>query len=109
MQGSITAGQTNPKLTSGSNSPDKSPYQNTFHNWGTYQADGRSNDDGSSSKASGPNDYETGTIGWAGKSEEGKSDAKDNAVYEHHRNTITMQSSKVIGEFNYSFVSVSPT
>jgi hypothetical protein len=30
-------------------------------------------------------------------------------VYEHHRNTITMQQTKVIGEFNYSFVSVSPT
>jgi hypothetical protein len=30
-------------------------------------------------------------------------------VTEHHRNTITVQSTKVVGEFNYSFVSVSPT
>lgn len=40
--------------------------------------------------------------------EEGKTEG-DNVVYEHHRNTITVQSTKVIGEFNYSFVSVSPT
>jgi hypothetical protein len=36
-------------------------------------------------------------------------EAKDSVVTEHHRNTITVQSTKVVGEFNYSFVSVSPT
>lgn len=33
----------------------------------------------------------------------------NNVVYEHNGNTITVQSTKVIGEYNYSFVSVSPT
>jgi len=52
---------------------------------------------------------ETGT---SGINEEGKTPNEaqgNNVVYEHHRNTITVQSTKVIGEFNYSFVSVSPT
>lgn len=38
-------------------------------------------------------------------------DAKNGNVVttEHHGNTITVSSTKVIGEYNYSFVSVSPT
>ena len=42
--------------------------------------------------------------------ERGEGQRKKNIVYEHHHgNTITVQSTKVIGEYNYSFVSVSPT
>lgn len=40
----------------------------------------------------------------------GENPRRKNVVYEHHNgNTITVQSTKVIGEYNYSFVSVSPT
>ena len=41
---------------------------------------------------------------------EGAEPKQDQQVtYEQNGNTITVQSTKVIGEYNYSFVSVSPT
>ena len=42
------------------------------------------------------------------RSAEQKEKDQKNVVYEDNGSTITVQSTKVIGEFNYSFVSMSP-